>query len=242
VSIEIHRIKVGDLDVDVVRKDIKNLHISVYPPDGSVRVSTPHRLDDDAIRLAVISKLPWIRRHQARFVSQERQSAREFVSGESHYYLGQRYLLNVIYHHAPPRVELRNNQTVDLFVREGSDTAKREKVLLEWYRRQLKELIPPFIAKWEPVIGERVQDWGVKRMKTKWGSCNIEARRIWLNLELAKKPINCLEYVTVHEIVHFHERLHNDRFVALMDDFMPKWRLYRDELNAAPLGYPAWDY
>ena len=236
------RIKVGDLVIDVVRKDIKNLHIAVYPPDGRVRVSTPRRLDDEAVRLAVISKLPWIRRHQAKFVDQERQSAREFVSGESHYFLGQRYLLNVTYHSAPPRVELRNTKAIDLYVRTGSDTLRRERALLEWYRLQLKALIPPIIAKWEPVIGERVRDWGVKRMKTKWGSCNIEKRRIWLNLELAKKPINCLEFVTVHEMVHFHERLHNDRFVALMDEFMPKWRLYRDELNAAPLGYPSWDY
>jgi len=237
-----HRIKVGDLIVDVVRKEIKNLHIAVYPPDGRVRVSTPRRLDDEAVRLAVISKLPWIRRHQAKFVDQERQSAREFVSGESHYFLGQRYLLNVIYHKAPPRVELRNTKALDLYVRTGSDALRRERVMLEWYRQQLKVLIPPIIAKWEPVIGESVRDWGVKRMKTKWGSCNIEARRIWLNLELVKKPINCLEFVTVHEMVHFHERLHNDRFVALMDEFMMKWRLYRDELNAAPLGYPSWDY
>lgn len=242
MNTEKHWIRVGDLVVDVVRKDIKNLHIAVYPPEGRVRVSTPRRLDDEAVRLAVLSKLPWIRRHQARFANQERQSAREVVSGESQYYLGLRYLLNVIYHQARPRVELRGNRTIDLYVPSGSDTAKREKALIEWYRSELKALIPPLIEKWEPVIGVHVQDWGVKRMKTKWGSCNIEARRIWMNLELAKKPVNCLEYVVTHEMVHFHERLHTDRFVALMDEFMPKWRLYRDELNAAPLGYPAWEY
>jgi hypothetical protein len=199
-------------------------------------------IDDEAVRLAVISKLAWIKRQQAMFQGQDRQSAREYVSRESHYYWGERYLLNVAYHDAPPQVVVRNKTALDLFVREGSDTAKRERVLQEWYRQQLKTAIPPLIAKWEPIIGVEVTEWRVKRMKTKWGTCTIEARRIWLNLELVKKPPQCLEYIVVHEMVHLLERHHNERFVACMDEFLPQWRLFRDELNQAPLAHETWEY
>jgi hypothetical protein len=237
-----HQITVNGLVVDVVRKDIKNLHLAVYPPDGRVRVAAPLLIDNEAVRLAVISKLAWIKRQQALFQGQDRQSAREYVSRESHYYWGDRYLLNVAYHDAPPQVVVRNKTTLDLFVREGSDAAQRERVLQEWYRQQLKAAIPPLIAKWEPIIGEGVAEWRVKRMKTRWGTCTIEARRIWLNLELVKKPPNCLEYIVVHEMVHLLERHHNERFVAYMDKFMPQWRLFRDELNQAPLAHETWEY
>jgi predicted metal-dependent hydrolase len=205
-------------------------------------VAAPLRVDDEAVRLAVISRLAWIKRQQAKYQDQERQSAREYVSGESHYYQGNRYLLNVVYHDAPPKVVIRNKTTLDLFVRTGSDTAQRERVLLAWYRQQLKHMIPPLIAKWEAIIGVEIADWGVKQMKTKWGSCNIEARRIWLNLELIKKPAHCLEFIMVHEMVHLLERNHNDRFIAHMDQFMPQWRFLRDELNKAPLGHATWEY
>ena len=242
MSTEKHQITVNDLVVDVVRKDIKNLHLAVYPPNGRVRVAAPLRVDDEAVRLAVISRLAWIKRQQARFLGQERQSAREVVSGESHYYQGNRYLLNVIYHDAPPKVVMRNNTTIDLFVRIGSDTSKRECVLLEWYRQQLKQAIPPLIVKWEANIGVEIYDWRVKKMKTKWGTCNIKQRRIWLNLELAKKPFRCLEYIIVHEMVHLLERKHTDRFIELMDQYLPQWRLLRSELNQAPLAHETWDY
>ncbi|MBN2394575.1 MAG: M48 family metallopeptidase [Anaerolineae bacterium] len=237
-----HQITVSDITVDVVRKDIKNLHLAVYPPEGRVRVAAPLLIDDEAVRLAVISKLAWIKRQQAHFQSQDRQSAREYINRESHYYWGDRYLLNVIYHDAPPEVVVRNAHTLDLFVREGSDTAQRERVLQEWYRQQLKAAIPPLIAKWEPRLDVHVAEWYVKRMKTKWGTCTAEARRIWLNLELVKKPPQCLEYIVVHEMVHLLERHHNDRFVAYMDKFMPQWRLARDLLNAAPLAHETWEY
>jgi predicted metal-dependent hydrolase len=237
-----HQITVNGLVVDVVRKDIKNLHLAVYPPNGRIRVAAPLRVDDEAVRLAVISRLAWIKRQQSKFDGQERQSAREYVSRESHYYQGNRYLLNVVYHDAPPKVVIRNKTTLDLFVRTGSDTAQRERALLAWYRKRLKHMIPPLIAKWEAIIGVEVADWGVKQMKTRWGTCNIEARRIWLNLELVKKPAHCLEFIVVHEIVHLLERHHNDRFVAYLDNFMPQWRLLRDELNRAPLGHAEWEY
>jgi hypothetical protein len=237
-----HQITVSDLVVDVVRKDIKNLHLAVYPPDGRVRVAAPLLVDDEAVRLAVISRLTWIRRQQGKFAQQERQSAREYVSGESHYSQGRRYLLNVVYRDGAPTVAVRNNTTLDLFVRPGSDTAQRERVLLAWYRRQLKQLIPPLVAKWETIIGVEVAEWRVKQMKTRWGACNPDAGRIWLNLELIKKPASCLEYIIVHEMVHLLERWHNERFVATMDKFMPQWRLVRDELNQAPLGHATWEY
>lgn len=237
-----HQLTVGDLVVDVVRKNIKNLHLAVYPPDGRVRVAVPLLVDDEAVRLAVISRFTWIRRQQARFEKQERQSAREYVAGESHYYQGTRYLLNVAYREGVPKVVVRNNTTIDLFVHPGSDIAQRERVMLAWYRRQLKQLVPPLVAKWEAIVGVEVAEWRVKQMKTKWGTCNPAAGRIWLNLELIKKPVACLEYIIVHEMVHLLERRHNDRFVAYMDKFMPQWWLVRDELNQAPLGHATWEY
>jgi hypothetical protein len=237
-----HQITVHGLDVEVVRKNIKHLHLAVYPPNGRVRVAAPLRINDEAVRLAVISKLAWIKRQQARFEGQERQSAREYVSGESHYFQGRRYRLNVIYQDGPPQVSIRNNTRLDLIVRPGSDTWQHERVLLTWYRQQLKILIPPLIAKWEPILGVHVAEWGVKQMQTRWGTCNIQARRIWLNLELIKKPELCLEYVVVHELVHLLERKHNDRFAALMDQAMPQWRLHREELNHVPLVHEDWEY
>ena len=242
MSTEKHQITVNDLVVDVVRKDIKHLHLAVYPPAGRVRVAAPLRVNDEAVRLFTISRLSWIRRQQAKFEAQERQSAREYVSGESHYYQGHRYLLHVTERSGPPAVSIRNNKILDLFTRPGSDTAQRERVLATWYRRRLKEEIAPLIAKWEGIIGVQVAAWGVKQMKTKWGTCNIEARRIWLNLELIKKPAHCLEYIIVHEMVHLLERHHNERFVAYMNRFMPLWQYYREELNGEPLGHETWEY
>lgn len=242
MSTEKHQILVNDLVIDVVRKEIKNLHLAVYPPDGRVRVAAPLHVDDEAVRLFAVSKLAWIRRQRAKFEEQERQSAREYVSGESHYFQGRRYLLNVLYHDGPPRVVLRNNTTMDLYVRPGSNTAQRERALFDWYRAQLKAAVPPLLTKWEPVVGVQVADWRVKRMKTKWGTCTIEARRIWLNLELAKRPVRCLEYIIVHEMVHLLERGHTERFTAYMDQFLPQWRLLRDELNRGPLAHETWEY
>ncbi len=242
MTTEIHQIKVSGLTVDVVRKDIKNLHLAVYPPIGRVRVAAPLRVNDEAVRLAVISRLAWIKRQRTKFTNQARQSEREYVSGESHYFQGQRYRLNVIHQAGAARVVIRNKSTIDLYVREGSERAQRETVLLEWYRHHLKALVPDLIAKWEPVIGVKVADWRVKQMKTKWGTCNIEASRIWLNLELAKKTIPCLEYIIVHEMVHLLERHHNDRFTELISKFMPQWRLHREELNRSALGYEEWEY
>ncbi len=233
-------IEVGGIRVEVVRKPIKNLHLSVHPPDGRVRVSAPLRLDDEAVRLTVISRLRWIQRRQKAFADQPRQSQREMVSGESYYFRGRRYRLRVLEHDGPSRVNPDGNSRLTMQVRPGTGREKRERVLEDWYRRHMKSQMPDLIARWEPVIGVRVADWGVKKMKTRWDSCNIRDRRVWLNLELAKKPPHCLEYVLVHEMVHLLERRHNDRFKELMDQFLPRWRLYRDELNQAHLPHEEW--
>lgn len=243
MSIEEKRqITVNGLVVDIVRKDIKNLHLAVYPPAGRIRVAVPLRVNDEAVRLFTISRLAWIKRQQAKYQDQERQSVREYISGESHYYQGRRYLLNVEYCDGSPAVTIRNNKMLDVTVRPGSDAATRERVLLNWYRQRLKEEIVPLVATWEKIIGVEVADWGVKQMKTKWGTCNIQARRIWLNLELIKKPHHCLEYIIVHEMIHLLERHHNERFMMYMNRFMPLWHHYREELNRAPLGHESWEY
>jgi predicted metal-dependent hydrolase len=226
----------------VLRKPIKNLHLSVHPPEGRVRVSAPQRIDDEAVRLAVISRLRWIRRHQKAFAEQPRQSQREMVSGESHYFLGRRYRLRVTEHRGPSQVILSGNSELTMLVRPGTGREKREQLLNEWYRRHMKEITPDLIAKWQPIVGVQVADWGIKKMKTRWGSCNTQDRRVWLNLDLAKKPPQCLEYVLVHEMVHLLERHHNERFKSLMDRFMPQWRLYSEELNQAPLSHEDWAY
>lgn len=237
-----HRIEVRGTIVEVVRKDVKNLHVGVYPPSGRVRVAVPLSLDDDVVRLAVISRQGWIQRQQDEFMRQDRQSQREFVTGESHYYGGRRYRLDVTESDELPSVHLRNNRTIALCVRPGADRDARETVLLQWYRSQMRKQIPKLIAKWEQEIGVTVAEWRIKRMKTRWGTCNSDARRIWLNIELVKKQSSCLEYVLVHEMIHLIERRHTKMFWELMDRFMPQWRLHRDELNQAPLAHEDWQY
>ena len=242
MSTEASEIRVSGIRVQIVRKDIKNLHLGVYPPNGRVRVAAPLRVSNDAVRLAVIGKLGWVKRQQARFVAQPRQSEREMVSGESHYFLGKRYRLCVIEYHGAGKVVLRNKSTMAVYVRSETSAEQRRKVLQRWYREQLKALIPPLLEKWQPVMGVQIADWGIKQMKTKWGACTVKARRIWVNLELAKKPVRCLEYIVVHELVHLLERHHSDRFSAYMDQFLPPWRRYRTELNHSPLGHAMWEY
>jgi hypothetical protein len=242
MSTDVVEIHVSGLTVQIVRKDIKNLHLGVYPPNGRVRVAAPLQVSDDAVRLAVIRKLGWIKRQQARFKAQARQSEREMVSGESHYFLGQRYRLRVVNHDSAAKVLVRNKATIELHVRRETDAWQRERMLLRWYRKQLKELIPPLLEKWQCALGVQVADWGIRKMKTRWGTCNAKARRIWLNLELAKKPPQCLEYIIVHELVHLVVKHHGDRFTAMLDEHLPQWRLHRQELNAAPLAHATWLY
>lgn len=242
MNTEKHHLHVSGLTVEVVRKAIKNLHLGVYPPNGRVRVAAPLKVSDEAVRLAVIAKLRWIKRQQAAFDAQPRQSRREMVHGESHYYLGKRLRLRIIETSGPARVVFRGNASLDLHVRPETGVAGREQLLQRWYRSELKALIPPLVEKWESILNVQVAEWGIRKMKTKWGSCNVADRRIWLNLELAKKPPQCVEYIVVHEMVHLLERRHNDRFRSLLDQFMPLWRSHRDELNRAPLAHESWSY
>jgi predicted metal-dependent hydrolase len=233
---------VGGIAVEVVRKEIKNLHVGVYPPAGRVRVAAPLRLDDEAVRLAVVSRLGWIRRKQTEFAAQDRQSQRDMVSGESHYFQGRRYLLDVRQGDGQPGVRLAGPTTMELRVPSAWNRDRRDAVLQRWYRRQLQALLPPLVAKWDPRVGKTAAELRIKKMKTRWGSCNADAGRIWLNLELVKKPVACLEYVLVHEMVHLHERHHTERFQEWMEKLMPDWRLHRDELNRSPLTHEEWTY
>jgi predicted metal-dependent hydrolase len=231
----------GDIQIDLIQKEIKNLHLSVLPPDGRVRISAPLHLSKETIRLYAISKLPWIRNQQQKLRSQVRETPRVFLNKETHYFQGRKYLLRIIEQDAPPKVGV-NGKHLDLYVRKNPTKKACQHTLNEWYRSELKTLIPAYIQKWEKKIPVKVSEFGVKHMRTKWGTCSIEARRIWLNLELAKKPLRCLEYILVHEMVHLLERRHNDRFKACLDKFLPQWRDLRDELNRLPLSHPDWGY
>ena len=227
------------IGIDIIYKDIKNLHIGVYPPMGRVRVAAPDRLNDDAVRLAVIQRLPWIKRQRVKLRAAERQSVREMVTGESHYLWGTRYRLKVIEGPGRAKFEIDKRRLV-LIVPPGTSPQARRDILERWYREQLREAIPDLIDKWEPIVSRTVPAWTIRRMKTKWGSCNRETGHLWLNLELAKKHPDCLEYVVVHEMTHLLERNHSERFTTLMDGFLPDWRARRDQLNGAPLADEEW--
>jgi predicted metal-dependent hydrolase len=230
---------VRGIGIDVVYKDIKHLHIGVYPPLGRVRVASPERLDDEHIRLAVVQRLPWIKRRRRQLQDAARQSEREMVTGESHYVWGVRHRLRVVERPGRRRVALEGGRLL-LCLPEGADAAARLRLLQDWQRAQLAAAIPPLIEKWEPTVGRPVQRWSIRRMKTKWGSCNRATGHVRFNLELAKKHPRCLEYIVVHEMAHLLERSHDERFVKLMDRFLPDWRARRDELNSAPLAAERW--
>lgn len=242
MTIESGRFVVEGIEVEVVRKPIKNLHLAVYPPDGRVRIAVPNHIDDTAARMAVVTRLPWVRRKQASVIEQARESHREMVSGESHYVGGQRYRLEVVEKDAASQVSITGNKTLRLQVRHGADLNNRRSVLDGWYRELLHTKVPALIDAWSPKVGVDVAEYRIKRMKTKWGSCSIRSRRIWLNLELAKKSPNCLEYIVVHEMVHLLEPTHNERFRSLMSSFLPQWKQRRDELNQSPLAFEDWTY
>jgi predicted metal-dependent hydrolase len=237
----ISTIELGDISVEVIKKDIRNVHLSVYPPAGRVRISAPLRMDKDTIRVFAIAKLGWIRKQQKKLREQERESEREYLNRESHYVWGKRYLLRVVEKEVAPSIEIKHSALV-LNIRPGANEAKKREVLERWYREQIRELAPRLIAKWERIIGVKVQDFYVQRMKTKWGSCSAPAGTIRLNSELAKKPRECLEFIVVHEMVHLLERTHNRRFISLMDQFMPRWQSHRDLLNRLPVRREKWEY
>ena len=235
------QLELGGVSVDVETKDIKNLHLSVYPPTGRVRIAAPQHMTLDAIRLFAISKLGWIRRQQGHLIQQEREAAREYLERESHYVWGKRYLLKIVEVDAAPKLELQHRHLV-LSLRPGAHELQRREILDAWYRVQIKAAAPALLAKWEPLLGVKPDRLFVQRMKTKWGSCTPATRSIRLNTDLAKKPPGCLEYILIHELVHLLEPTHNARFTALIEQFMPTWRHRRDQLNRLPVRHEDWKY
>lgn len=231
-----NRIIVGGLNIQVTKKNIKNMYIRVLPPDGAVAITVPEDTSDDALRMFAVSRIAWIKKQRRIFIDQARQTKRQYVSGESYYVWGRRYRLEVVYSPIRNNVHLSGNKLI-LQVRKDSTDVQREYTLNEWYRDQLKAAVPAVLAKCEKIVGVQAAEWHVKNMRTKWGSCIPDHKRIWLNLQLAKKSPECLEYVIVHELVHFFERTHSEKFVALMDEFHPMWREVKDKLNNQILDY-----
>jgi len=235
------RLDLGEIAVDVVFKDIKNVHLSVYPPTGRVRISAPVRMSQDKIRIFAISKLGWIKQQQRKLREQERETPREYLNLESHYLWGKRYLLRVIDTDQSPSIEVQHSRLL-LRVHPETTEEKKQEIVALWYRGQLKAVVPAVVVRWSAVLGVEIAGFHVQQMKTKWGSCNHRAGTIRLNTELAKKPKECLEYIVVHEMTHLLEPTHNARFLALMDQFMPNWRLRRDHLNLLPVRHEEWAY
>ncbi len=235
-------ITIGAFEIEVVRKQIKNMHLAVYPPTGRIRLAAPIKTDADVIRLFAVSKYSWIKRHVKNFKSQPRESAREYLSGESHYYKGKRYQLKVVETKGKQHVRIKGIKQIEIHARPNSTEEQKAKLLKEWYRGQLRQQLPELIEKWENLIGVRCRSWGIKQMKTKWGTCTVARKKIWINLELAKKPTICLEYIICHELVHLLERKHSDRFIKYMNEFMPKWRMNRELLNRLPVAHTDWEY
>ncbi|MGB4588047.1 MAG: SprT family zinc-dependent metalloprotease [Clostridiaceae bacterium] len=219
------------VEIEIVRKKIKNMHLSVLPPAGRVRVSAPIETSDETIQLFVITKIGWIKKQIIKFETQSRQTEREYITGESHYLWGQRYRLEIKYSNIGNMVEVKTNKIV-LSVREASTTKQRENVMTEWYREEIKAKLPDLVAKWENSMEIQASAVGVKNMLTRWGTCNTKDKRIWINLQLAKKPVECLEYVVVHELVHLLEKNHTPQFISHMDRYLPYWRVTKEELNS----------
>jgi predicted metal-dependent hydrolase len=234
-------IQIGDITASLFFKDIRNVHLSVHPPAGRVTISAPVRMSVDTIRIFAISRLPWIRKQRRKLQEQERETPREYLDRESHYVWGKRYLLKILESDQPTAIELGHSRLV-LNVRPGTDRVRKRELLEDWYREQVRQAVPALLSAWERKIGVEVQKVYVRRMKTRWGSCNNRARSIRLNTDLAKKPPECLEYLVVHEMIHILEPTHSARFIELMDRFMPKWRMHRDVLNRLPVRHEEWGY
>jgi len=228
------RIELGEISIDIIQKDIKNVHLSVNPPLGDVRISAPLRMNPDAIRAFAITKLAWIKQEKKKFIEQEREPAREFLDRESHYVWGKRYLLEIIEVNETPSIELQHSHLI-MKIRQGTDRMKMKSFLDEWYRGLIKNAVPELVAKYSPRLKVSIDRLFVQDMKTQWGGSNPSRNNIRLNTDLARKSPEYLEYVVLHEMVHLLEPTHNARFTSLMDLHMPNWRQYREELNRLPL-------
>ena len=232
-------ITIGEMAIEVLRKEIKHVHLSVHPPDGRVTLSAPAGTRPEAMRAFAVTKLGWIREQQRRLADQARETDRQFIERESHYLWGRRYLMTVEYRAAKPSVRL-DHRRITLIVRPGSDAVKRAAVIHDWHKRLLHQAVPVLIDKWAGRLQVTVRGYFLQRMKTRWGSCNPRAGHIRLNTELVRKPRDLLEYVLVHELLHLIEPTHNDRFVRLLDEHYPAWRTARAELNELPLAAEKW--
>lgn len=232
-------IQLGEISIEVTRKDVKHVHLSVHPPAGRVTLVAPTPTRLDVARAYAASKIGWIREQQLKLREQARETPREFVERESHYLWGRRHLLTVIERYQKPSVKL-DHKRITLCVRPGTDLFGRARAMHEWHKALLHDFVPQLIRKWEPRLGLKVAAYFLQRMKTKWGSCNREARNIRLNTELVKKPKDLVEYVVVHEMLHLLEPTHNQLFIGLLDKHYPSWREARAELNALPLGAEEW--
>jgi len=232
-------IQIGDISISVTRKDIKNVHLSVHPPRGRVTLSAPTETRLEVARAYAITRLSWIREQQAKLRAQNRETPRAFIERESHYLWGRRHLLTVIERDAKPSVKV-DHKRITLIVRPSSDQAKRAAIIHEWHKALLHEFIPTLISKWEPKLDVQVTAYFLRRMKTKWGSCNHKVGHIRLNTELVKKPKDLIEYVVVHEMLHLIEPTHSDQFISLITDHLPTWREARAELNELPLTAEEW--
>ncbi|MFA5510377.1 MAG: M48 family metallopeptidase [Candidatus Cloacimonetes bacterium] len=230
------QITIADYKIDIVRKRIKNLNLSVFPNTGRIRLSAPIHLDDESIRQYITSKLAWIQKHLTQAQPVQQPPPQEYIIGTSIYLEGKRYLLNIIPNSNINRILLRDDGYIDLFTKSHTSANQRALLIKEWHRARLRARIEPLIAKWQEIIGVQAKQWAIKQMKTRWGTCNISAKRIWINLELAKKPDESLEYIIVHELMHLLERQHNARFKALMDQYLPDWRSRKERLNRSARG------
>jgi predicted metal-dependent hydrolase len=233
-------IKLGDIKIQVTRKNIKNVHLSVYPPDGRVTLSAPTNTRLEVARAYAISKLGWIRQQQDQLRKQARETERQYIERETHYLWGRRHLLSVVEFDAKPYVKL-DHKIITLQIRPGSTSEKRAEIIHEWHKELLHEYIQKLIQKWEKKLDDNVEAYFLQRMKTKWGSCNTKAANVRINTELVKKPKDLVEYVVVHEMIHLIEPTHSDKFIQLLSEHYPSWREARAELNELPLAAEEWN-
>ena len=228
--------EINGISVEIIKKNIKNMHLYVQPPDGKVQVSAPKHLSDESIIMFVRTKIGWIRKQQERFKNQPRQSERQYVSGESFYVLGKQYFLQVEYSYKGNSLVLFGDKAI-LTVRKESTPKQREAFIREWYREILKAEIEKYLPKWEKKTGLYCDSWQTKYMTTRWGTCNTNTKKIWFNLQLAKKPVECIEYIILHELAHLKVKNHGNDFVAILDSYMPYWRETKKKLNEQILDY-----
>ena len=235
------QLQIGDLCIDVTHKDVKNIHLSVRPPAGSITISAPLHLSENAIRAFAIGKIKWIKQQQTKLLSQDRETPRQYIERESHYVWGRRLLLKIVEHDTAPGIAIKHSRLI-LSVRQNASFTNKAEIVERWYREQLRLAVDPLLSLWQQKIGVKLDRLHIQRMKTRWGSCNTAKRSIRLNTDLAKKPPECLEYILVHELIHLIESTHNDRFVSLMDQHLPNWRHRRDQLNSLPVRHADWGY